>query len=350
MKYLIFCLIIITGCSHTSGLTGDHQPDEGTDVSYSVIYYIHADSDYLYHDSDGEPIRENSNVLATAFEVGEAAESGEVFIYYQRRDRKILNLFPRNNSRLFHYRNGQLINRIKYRHRDKKEDFLSTEDQLMNQYRGQNRTANHQNYFIYFGHEIPSGNGKGYHRSLPDIEVNTVTFARGIQNLLKSDTDRFSLVVLSTCNNGTPEMASALIPFTDVMLASPQNLHLSHFDTDKMKLLESEPEILPSDLARLMAENTFQRLGTDIQTTITLALYDLKDVRAYIDTLTSFASSIKDMDRFLQFEDNVDCAEFSLPDSERYLNGVEAWYSPARFGRQSGQQAHSGWGCKPGVY
>jgi hypothetical protein len=83
-----------------------------------------------------------------------------------------------------------------------------------------NRTDHHQNYFLYFGHEIPSENGTGYHLSIPGIDVNTVSFANGIQNFLFADEDRFDLVVLSTCNNGTPAMAELLVPFTKAMLGS----------------------------------------------------------------------------------------------------------------------------------
>ncbi len=339
----------MSACSHSTELTREYLPENGTDVDYSVIYYIHADSDYLYHGPDGQPIRENSKVLATAFEVAEQALSGEVFIYHQRPERKLLGLFPRRNSRLFHYRNGQLQTRVKYRHPDKKEEFLATEAQLMNEYRTLDRTDNHQNYFLYFGHEIPSENGTGYHLSLPGIDVNTVAFAKGLQNFLKTDEDRFDLVVLSTCNNGTPAMAELLVPFTIVMLASPQNLHLSHFDSGRISLLEDEPEISSLELGHSMAEQTYHRLETTVQTTITLALYDLKDVRTYIHTLTSLIATNKVSDQSLQFQDNVDCAELSIWDPERYRKGVEAWYKPSRFGRQSGQLTHSGWGCPPEV-
>ena len=339
--------LIFTGCSHTSELSGETMPENGTDVSYSVIYYIHADSGYLYHDSDGNPVQGNSEVLATALDIGEAARSGEVFIYYQRPERKLLGLFPRRSSRFFHYRNGQLINHVKYRHPDKKEAFLATETQLMNQYRALNRPGNHQNYFLYFGHEIPSENGKGYHRTLPGIEVNTASFAKGVQNLFLSDTDRFSLAVLSTCNNGTPAMAKHLMPFTDALLASPQNLHLSHVDSGSLALLEKEPGISPLQLGRSMAEKTYQRLEATVHTTITLALYDFEDVRTYIHSLNSIIAATKSTDRSVQFQDNTDCAEFSFMDSENYRDGVETWYKTARFGRQSSQSTHSGWGCKP---
>lgn len=351
MKYPVLCLIfliplIFTGCSHTTELSGEYLQDHNMDVNYSVSYYIHADSDYLYHTPDGNAVRENSEVLETAFDVGEAAHSGEVFIFYQRSERKFLGLFPRKRSRFFHYKNGQLINRVKYRHPDKKEAFLATEAQLMKQYRGENRTKDHQNYFLYYGHEIPTGKGKGYHRSLSGIDVNTGSFAKGIQNFL-TDKDRFDLVVLSTCNNGTPAMAELLIPFTDAMLASPQNLHLSHIDTDSMSLLEMEPEISPLQLGHSMAEQTFQRLEATVQTTITLALYDFEEVRDYINTLSLIIAANKTTDGSVQFQDNVDCAEVHSINPGAYRQGVEAWYKPARFGRKTGQNTHSGWGCKP---
>lgn len=348
--YLTFIIgLIFMGCSHTTELIREQIPEDALAVDYTVIYYIHADSDYLYHTPDSDPVRGNSGVLTTAMEVGEAAQSGEVIIYYQRSEKRILGLFPQKGSRFYHYKNGQLVNKVKYRHPDRKEAFLTTEVQLMNKYRSQNRSHDHQNYFLYFGHEIPSESGKEYHRSLAGIDVSSATFARGIQNFLLSDEDRFAMVVLSTCNNGTPAMAELLIPFTDVMLASPQNLHLSHIDSDSMTLLEMEPGITPLQLGHSMAEQTFHRLEATIHTTITIALYNFEKVRAYINSLTSITAANTNTDRSIQFKDNVDCAELFYPDTVRYRNGVETWYKPARFGRKSGQSTHSGWGCKPGV-
>ncbi|WP_340105845.1 hypothetical protein [Rhodohalobacter sp. 8-1] len=349
LSLILFAGLIISGCSHTSELSMKTLPENQSAISYSVTYYIHADSDYLYHTPDGKPVRENSKILTTAFDVAEAAHSGEVFIYHQRPERKFLGLFPRKSSRFYHYKNGQLINRVNYRHPDKKEAFLATEAQLMKQYRAHNRTETHQNYFLYSGHELPSENGFGYHQTLPDINVNTAAFAKGIQNFLLSDDDRFSLVVLSTCNNGTPAMADHLAPFTDLMLASPQNLHLSHINSDAIAKLETEPGTSPTQIAHSMAEQTFERLEETVLTTITLALYDFKDVRAYINSLASLTASDEIPDPSIQFQDNVDCAMLSLPDSARFREGVETWFKPARFGRQSGRNTHSGWGCKPGV-
>lgn len=352
MKYpvqwsVIFIALIITGCSHSTELTGKYPPDDKGDVPYSIIYYIHADSDYLFHNSDGEPVRENANVLTTAFEVAEESRSGEVFIYYQRPETKILGLFPQKESRLYHYKYGQLITQVNYRHSDKKEAFLATEAQLLNQYRTNNVTEGHQNYFFYFGHEIPLENGKGYHQTLPNIDVNTASFANGIRNFLLPNTDRFDLVILSTCNNGSPAMAEALLPVTDAMLASPQNLHLSHFDSRSMALLEAEPDATPLQLGYSIAEQTFQRLEATTQTTITLALYDFQVVQDYIHTLTSHLAAHKFTDHYGQFQDNVDCAMTHQFEFGTHPKGVKTWYKPARFGRQSDQFTHSGWGCKP---
>ncbi|MCC5906264.1 MAG: hypothetical protein JJU13_08665 [Balneolaceae bacterium] len=47
---------IISGCSHTSELYRVDSPDVKDPMDYSIIYYIHANSDYLYHDGTGKPI------------------------------------------------------------------------------------------------------------------------------------------------------------------------------------------------------------------------------------------------------------------------------------------------------
>lgn len=101
-KARIFIAITIgfalSGCSSTSELLRESAVNETVDADYSIIYYIHADSDYLYHNSNGDPIRGNAKVLQTAYEVAEGAKSGEVFIFYQRPEKKLLGLFPRRSS------------------------------------------------------------------------------------------------------------------------------------------------------------------------------------------------------------------------------------------------------------
>lgn len=349
--YLIWPVLvmafIISGCSHTSELFRDADVQDKESADYSVIYYIHADSDYLYHTTAGEPVRGNLQVLDDAFQVAENAASGEVFIFYQRPERKLLGLFPRKSSHLYHYRNGERITRVNYRHSDKNEDFLTTEARLYQYYKDQSPSETQEKYFLYFGHEIPATEGEKYHRTLPDIDVNTMTFSAGIQKFLGSEEQRFHLVALSTCNNGTPAMADHLMPFTNVLLASPHNLHLSHLDSKGLMMLENSPGVSSIELAQAMAENTYKRLEAEVQTEITLAVYDLEILQESRSELQTFITSYDAMGRIQHFSVNIDCKQSAFFDEDLFEEGVKTWYRPARFGRQSGNSTHSGWGCKP---
>lgn len=348
IPYSIILTALFAGCSSTHEMTKNDFAGQSNAIEYSVIYYIHADAGYLYHDSDGQPVRANSRVLDTALKIAENARSGEVFIFYQRPEKKFLGLFPQKKSRFFHYTHGQKSTEVKYRHSDKKEPFLTTEAQLYNQYRNHIPEEDRQHYLLYFGHEIPNDKGTNYHRTLPDIEVNTASFADGIRQFLITDDQKFDLVVLSTCNNGTPAMASHLVDFTDHLLASPQNLHLSHIDTEHLGLLESIPEFSSRQIAHSLADDTFRRLEDEIQTTITLVEYNLESVREYINELYDLTTAYEDTARLNPYHDNVDCAQFPFFDAEKYTSGIETWYKPAKFGRRAADSTmHSGWGCKP---
>ncbi len=347
IPYSIVLMAFLAGCSSTREMVNNDYSGQPADIEYSVVYYIHADAGYLYHDAKGKAVRGNSRVLDTAREVAEKAHSGEVFIFYQRPEKKFLGLFPRKRSRLYHYRNGQISTQVKYRHSDGEEPFLATEARLYKRYGNQSPEKDRQHYFLYFGHEVPKGKGTNYHRTLPDIEVNTASLAGGMRQFIGTDEQKFDLAVLSTCNNGTPEMAERLMPVTELLLASPQNLHLSHIDTDSLALLEREPEPTPVELARSMAGQTYRRLAETIQTAITLALYDLDPVRPYIDELRTSAAAHEQSTQANSFKDNTDCAQLPFFEAGKYGAGVESWYKPARFGRGGNSDTHSGWGCMP---
>lgn len=343
----IYLLILgFLGCSHTTELTREDPSNKSNSVEYTITYYIHADANYLFHDPNGQPVRTNSQVLETALEVAENARSGEVFIFYQKPEKKILGLFPRKNSMFYHYTNGEKTTQVKYRHPDENEGFLTTEAQLFNKYHFHGRDQNQQNYFLYFGHEIPNDEGTNYHQTLPNLRVNNSSFAEGIQFFLLTDQEKFDLVVLSTCNNGTPAMAYSLAPVANHLLASPQNLHLSHIDTGGLRLLEDDPETPPQKVAHSLADSTFKRLKKKIETTITLAEYDLESVGRYINDLYNRTNAYQDSTRINPYRENVDCRNFSFFDAEKYTQGIETWYRPSRFG-STAPARHSGWGCKP---
>lgn len=345
--YSIILIALFVGCSSTHEMLNNEVSGQSAPIEYTVIYYIHADAGYLYHAPDGQPVHANARVLDTALAIAENARSGEVFIFYQRPEKKFLGLFPRKSSRFYHFTNGQQSTQVKYRHPNGEEPFLATESQLYQQYGNHIPENDRQHFFLYFGHEIPMAKGTNYHRTLPDIEVNTASFAGGLRQFFRIEEQKFDLVVLSTCNNGTPAMAEQLLPVTELLLASPQNLHLSHIDSDSMAILERDPEPSPVQLAHSIAGLTYRRLAATIQTTITLALYDLDRVRPYIHELHTSVDTNEQSTRTNLFQDNADCVRFPFFDAGKYQAGVVSWYKQARFGRDNKLDAHSGWGCKP---
>ena len=78
----------LAGCGSASELISNFPKDESVNVDYSVIYYIHADADYLYHDTAGNPVNRNSRVLDTALNVAKEGKSGEFFIFISVRRKK----------------------------------------------------------------------------------------------------------------------------------------------------------------------------------------------------------------------------------------------------------------------
>ena len=343
--------IILMGCSSTSKLSQTVPNEKTVNVDYSIIYYIHADSDYVYYDTNGQRKQDNEEVLQTAIEVAENAKSGEIFVFYQRPENRILGLFSRKKSRLYHYLNGEKIAETNYRHTDKNEAFLTEEGRLFNLHRSQTRRLNRhftesQSYFLYFGHEIPLSNGESYHSTLPNISVNIKSFTEGLRNFLQPEDQRFNMILLSTCNNGSPIMAEHLLLLTDVMLASPQNLHLSHINSEKMGLLETSPGISSTQLAHNMADHTFKRLNLEIQSTITLSVFDFDVVQLNQKELFTFSKSHQPKSSIMDFSDNIDCSHIASFDVDTFGRGVKTWYKSAKFGRRSSTNIHSGWGCK----
>ena len=131
------------------------------------------------------------------------------------------------------------------------------------------------------------------------------------------------------------------------MLASPQNLHLSHIDSQSLVLLESNPGISSIQLADSLANQTYRRLEPETETAITLAVYNFDTIQAYKSELHAISTAHHAMDSMSYVSDNIDCREVPLFDSDKFSEGVKSWYRPARFGRQSGSITHSGWGCRP---
>jgi len=340
-----FIFAFAVGCSTVKHMPGPFPGDSEKSSDYTVITYIHGDSDYLFHDKDGRAVQADENALIKIRRSAQRARNGEYIIFHQQQQKKLLWIFPRRNSKIYHYKNGQLVNQLSYRIGSESESFLETESKIFRDLTLFESGHANRLFFLFFGHEIPLFPGDTYHRSHPDIEVHTESFSEGIQQFIPKG-DRFDLVALSTCNNGTPAMIHHLRGVSDIVLASPQNLHLSHLDTGQFSLLETEPGLSSRKLAEAVAENTFDRLTDTVQTAITLSVYDSEHLRSYISDLHVQTNNFIEQETPNLYRDNVDCSKLSFFDSKEFKSGVVTLFRPAAFGRDAGDSEHSGWGCK----
>lgn len=340
-RFLLLLLLLAMGC-RTS------QPISKTDFSppeYSLIYVIHGDGNYLYHTANGRALQADEQKLKEAQKVGRNAQKGEVFIFHQKPEQKILGLFPKKDRTFLHYRNGKLIYRENYSPRSKNEP-LTAEAALFNKYKAKTNAGGYKNIFLYFGHEIPVRKETAYYASRPNVSFNTERFVGGMQDFLAAG--KFDLTVLSTCNNGTPSMIQALAPLSRLVLASPQNLHLSHIDTQALPRLLDQAASNSAQIADSLAENTYQRLSSFLQTVITLSVYDTRETQTYLPPLSkAYEQHLQTLSRPDLLKDNTDCTNLSFFELTENSSGVKVWYKPPRFGLKKQQQVdYSGWGCK----
>src|SRR5699024_12385413 len=94
-------LLIFSGCRSSKTIATDNafSTEESSDLNYRLIYIIHGDANYLYHDTAGRSLQSDEQQLLKAVEVAEQAKHGEVFIYKQRPETKNMTRFPRKERR-----------------------------------------------------------------------------------------------------------------------------------------------------------------------------------------------------------------------------------------------------------
>jgi hypothetical protein len=313
----------------------------------TIIYIIHGDANYLYHNANGYPLQADEQVLKESKKVAENATNSEVFIFHQRPEQKFIWLFPKKDRRFLYYKNGNLISDKRYSPHSDEQSFV-TEAQLYNRYHKVTEdTAGHRKVLLYFGHEIPESTRNPYHASRPKVPFDTPLFAQGIQLFLQQGETPFDLTVLSTCDNGTPAMIKALNPYTNYVLASPQNLHLSHIDTGRLSSLLEQADTTAKQLADSLAAQTYSRLSSFLQTVITLSVYDTNITNSYLPSLNrSYQAYLSDEADAEPSLDNTDCATLPFFDTAEYKKGVDVWYKPPRFGQKKDAATYSGWGCR----
>lgn len=353
MKYINWVLIggitaifLFGGCKGPQEMTSDpsvNSPSaDSSQISYRLIYVVHGDANYLYHNKKGEGLQADEQQMKEAKEVAQKAHNGEVFIFHQQPEKKILWLFPQKDRAFLHYQNGKLVQRKKYSPGSSDRSFVA-EHQLYKKFRSPDSA---RSFFMYFGHEIPQQQNITYHQSRPDAKFDSDIFTKGMQSFLGKN-EKFDLTLLSTCDNGTPLMAYQLQSLSRYMLASPQNLHLSHMDTQQILRLEETPDISIDSLADAIARQTYQRLADFIETEVTLSIYNLQYADSYLATLSNAYRDYRQQESATQGErENTDCAELSFWDEELAPQEMSVFYKSSNFGRHANRKSHSGWGCQ----
>lgn len=320
--------------------------DEGAPPPrYSIVCIIHGDSGYLYHDARGDAHRADEVTLAKAKAVAETNTQAEVFIFHERRRKHFLLLFPRRDGTFYYYRHGRLLAEETY-WRDQGQLRFDPEIALYNRFRaGESRDL--ARLFLYFGHEIPEFDGTGYDASYKNRVFTVDDLADGLK-CITHDSTKIDLVVLSTCFGGTPHTIAALAPYARYIIASPDNLHLSYFDLRPLEQLDiglREGEM--SRFADTFARHAFERLTEDIQTAVSVAVYDVDRVQGFLDSVgTIYDHTLTGLKGKPPASiERCDCAEDPAYVQPGMGEGIAVLYRPSRFGRSSNKETHSGWEC-----
>jgi hypothetical protein len=312
---------------------------------YSIVCIIHGDGGYLYHDTDGNAHEADEVTLAKVKTVAQQNARAEVFIFHEKHRRRFMLFFPRRDGTFYYYRNGSLVAEESY-WRDQGESRFDPETELYNRFRAEGLPGK-VSIFLYYGHEIPEAGGTGYDASYGNRAFTIADLSEGLNGIAR-DSTKIDLVVLSTCFNGTPHTMEALAPHARYVIASPDNLHLSYFDPAPLERLDiglREGDV--SEFAKRFARHAFDRLTEELQTTVTVVVYDMELVRP-------FTRSVADVyDRALislngkapGSIERCDCAEDPGYARPGMRDGVTVLYSPPRFGRSKNKESHSGWEC-----
>jgi hypothetical protein len=342
-------LLTITLVSCGAGPTLQQEVQQGqrpaAPLKYSLIFFIHGDGDYLYHDANGIPREADEVTVSKARESAEAAFQAEVFIFHEEQKRHALLFFPQRDGEFFYYRNGRLEVRERY-WRDDHNSYFGYETDMYRRLHASDGQET-KTIVLYFGHEIPEFEGEGYNASHADLPFTVDTLAACLRQL-QGDQRPFDLVVLSTCYNGTPHTISAIAPYTRYIIASPDNLHLSYFSVPSFGRSDSiSSNETTAAFAKQFARAAFDTLAGTVFTTVSVAVYDASLVQAYFQSVdTVYKHSLSVVKEYpAASREHCDCAgisEFVRPEMSR---GVEVYYRPPRFGQSQHISNHSGWEC-----
>ena len=343
-------VLFLSSCSDNFSVQreGQQTNESSSPVSYSVLCIDHGDGDYLYHDASGSEHKADEEALEGVTLAAVQNPHAEVFIFHQRPKYHFLFFFPLPDGEFVYYRNGRLIARESYWRNNERSRF-EPEAELYRRFHTESQRAIVK-IFLYCGHEIPEFGGAGYDASSPDRVFTVHDLQTGLEGFIGSST-KFDLLVLSTCFGGTPYTVGALGPYAHYVIASPDNLHLSYFDFRVLNRLDSRLRAdSVSAFAQTFARKSFDRLARNIQTSVSVAVYNADSVERFIGSVHSVydrtLSTLKEETQAVALmTEHCDCADLPAYAMPTMSDGVDILYRPARFGRARGKQNHSGWEC-----
>lgn len=326
--------------------------DIRTNAKVSVLYVIHGDGNYTYHTPEGEKKRGDLRALDQAREVGENLLQGEVIIFHLKKREHIL-FFPLADGTFYYYNGGALIIKEKYRRR---EGSVDTELGLLGNYFPKIPALPNRNkrIFAYFGHQVPENPMKGYHSSFPEAGFSISRLAQWFENSAEvlygtEKAKPADILILSTCNSGSPRTVRTFSPVAKWIIASPVNLHLSHMDTVPLLSTDFTAAENVEKPAVHLASRIFRNLSNRVFTEVAVSVYNTQETRPF---LKKIAGEIEETehpgDGLIIRPSYTDCAELNRYGKDELETGVTVFYRPPRFGRNQDKKTHSGWGCYSG--
>jgi hypothetical protein len=276
------------------------------------------------------------------------ATNAEVFIFHQ--EPGTTRMFWNVPGGVFaHYRHGRLVRRQRYSSASDPRD-LAAEAALYRTHADD--YAQPARILAYFGHEIsPDDNPQpGEANTGGSLTTGRLAGTLPLWGIASDGAGKpFDLVILSTYHGGTPRTLEALALMTDLVVASPASLHLSHLDMRAIARYRPDTGARGARaelalLANQVAAESFERLSERTQTEVTVAVYDLEAIAPFLREQAGRATRIsgKASGKAIRWRD---CAVDPSFDASQAANGVSMFYRAPRFGPGRDIASRSAWQC-----
>lgn len=95
----IAIIFLFEGCASSNRVTHKSTSFQ-KETAYTIIFVIHADSDYLFH-QNGRAYQADKEALGKATDVAINAHNGEVFIFHQKPKKENLVAIPQKEPTVF---------------------------------------------------------------------------------------------------------------------------------------------------------------------------------------------------------------------------------------------------------